>query len=231
VRENLWRGLVSRWDQALALAQAFSAETRPLEPTEILPPVMSGRPGSNPLLLVILIILLTAKEKPMANDPSPAPAPPPGLDIEKLLTSVLLQALSGRLALPPPAQSPPPSSPPSSTPQPALIETLLPVLIQLLTGKPPAPPVPPPPPPPEPALQKPSVQLGAFGLAITTLLQALGIVGTPFGIGEAPTQAGTIATLAPVLTALVGATGGFGMLIKIGLALASGLLAAKKPKP
>ena len=81
-----------------------------------------------------------------------------------------------------------------------------------------------------PALQKPSVALSGIALAVTTLLQALGVVGTPFGIGTEPTQTGTIATLAPVLTGLVGATGGWGMALDIGLKLLGGLLSKAKTK-
>lgn len=92
-----------------------------------------------------------------------------------------------------PAAIPPPAPPPPVAPKPA------------------------PPPPPKPAakpIEDPSVQLSAAGLGITTILQALGYVGTPFGMGAEPTQAGTLATLIPVLTGMFGATGGFGTVLR-----------------
>ena len=77
------------------------------------------------------------------------------------------------------------------------------------------------------AIQKPSVQASAIALALSTILQATGAVGTPFGMGEAPTQVGTITTLAPLLTGLVGATGGWGALLQLVAGLAAN---ATKPK-
>ena len=94
----------------------------------------------------------------------------------------------------------------------------------------PEPAVPAAPVPTTPVLQKPSVALSGIGLAVTTLLQGLGLVGTPFGIGAEPTQVGTIATLAPVLTGLVGATGGWGMLLNLGLGLLDGLIKSRGAK-
>jgi len=73
-----------------------------------------------------------------------------------------------------------------------------------------------------PALSKPSVQLSVAGLGLSTILQALGIVGTPFGMGQEPTGIGTLATLVPIITAAIGATGGFGALGSIALRLLSG---------
>ena len=61
-------------------------------------------------------------------------------------------------------------------------------------------------------IQKPSVQLSAAGLALSSILQAIGTVGTPFGLGTEPTTAGTLATLVPILTGVFGATGGFSSL-------------------
>ena len=68
-------------------------------------------------------------------------------------------------------------------------------------------------------MKMPSVQIGAAGLAITTILQALGQIGTPFGLGSAPTANGTLATLIPLVIAGFGATGGWGSLIGIGSSL------------
>jgi len=82
---------------------------------------------------------------------------------------------------------------------------------------------------PTPAREKPSVQLSAFAFAASTLLQILGVVGTPGGMGEAPTTIGTIATAAPILTGLVGMTGGWGAAVNLGLRLL-GAFAAAPPK-
>jgi len=72
-----------------------------------------------------------------------------------------------------------------------------------------------------PALSKPSVQLSVAGLGLSTILQALGMVGTPFGMGQEPTDIGTLATLVPIITAAIGATGGFGALGSIAFGLLS----------
>ena len=80
-------------------------------------------------------------------------------------------------------------------------------------------------------MTNPSVQIGAAGLAITTILQALGQLGTPFGMGSAPTFNGTLATLIPLVIAGFGATGGWGSLIGIGSSLLSAIAnAANKSK-
>lgn len=73
-------------------------------------------------------------------------------------------------------------------------------------------------------LQKPSVQLGTAGLLITSVLQALGVVGMP--VGEMATQTGTLATLLSLGTAALGATGGFGKIASIGLNLLGSLARA-----
>jgi len=79
----------------------------------------------------------------------------------------------------------------------------------------------PPAPSETPVLSKPSVQLSVAGLGLSTILQALGFVGTPFGMGQYPSDAGTLATLVPIATAAIGATGGFGALGSIALKLLS----------
>jgi len=75
---------------------------------------------------------------------------------------------------------------------------------------------------PNPAVVKTSV----WALAASTLLQALGYVGTPLGIGAEPTQTGTLATVIPLITTVVGAFGGFSPIINIAKSLFSGF--AKK---
>ena len=66
------------------------------------------------------------------------------------------------------------------------------------------------------------MQLSAAGLGVTSILQALGIIGTPFGMGQSPTETGTLATLIPVVTGVFGATGGFGALLNAGRMLLGG---------
>ncbi len=41
-------------------------------------------------------------------------------------------------------------------------------------------------------------------------------------MGQYPTETGTLATLIPIATAAIGATGGFGALANLGLSLLSG---------
>src|SRR6516165_7868786 len=103
------------------------------------------------------------------------------------------------------------------------INALLPQLLYPQLGLMPADGVTKPPAPSNtPVLSKPSVQLSVAGLGLSTILQALGFVGTPFGMGQNPSDYGTLATLVPIITAAIGATGGFGALGSI----ASGLLSA-----
>jgi hypothetical protein len=200
------------------------------------------QPNGNPLLLILLLIL--SKGKLMAGDPA---KPRQGVDIEKVLLPLLLQsALTGKLidinellsvAL---TGQPSTSAPNALMPtvwrgplqQPTDTNAMLPPLFyQMLTGKP----WPGQTPPDElgdsketmnkretPVTSRPSVQLSVAGLALSTILQALGIVGTPFGMGQSPTETGTLATLLPFATAAIGATGGFGALASIGLRLLSG---------
>lgn len=67
-------------------------------------------------------------------------------------------------------------------------------------------------PPTQSILEKPSVAIGATGVAISTLLQAAGVVGLPFGLGgpEAATFNGTLSTLLPAITAGLGMFGVWG---------------------
>jgi hypothetical protein len=168
------------------------------------------------------------------------------------ITDVLSGVLTGRpttsvlpgqpvTPLPPTPIATPSAQPaPQLSPQPLppaidLAALLVPLLYERLTGKPwpgaspsPAAEAPKPAETPTAAISKPSVQLSVGGLAISTILQALGVVGTPFGVGEAPTTTGTLATLIPIVTAAFGATGGFGSLLNIGRSLLGGLF--NRPK-
>jgi hypothetical protein len=241
---KFWNGLVNRWNKALEVAQALNIDA--------VGPDTSPKPhppAGNPLLLLVLVLTVLAKEKRMSADSA---NPGQGVDPFKLMLPMLLQsALTGRQIdipqvltalltgqVPAPAAAPAPISPPPAPHQPTdLIMLLLPLLIERLTGKPlsgvtpPASDKPADKPTTEstaPAIQKPSVQLSAAGLALTSILQVVGIIGTPFGLGALPTTIGTLATLVPMLTGAFGATGGFGALLGFGRTLLSGF--ARKPR-
>jgi Putative peptidoglycan binding domain len=164
------------------------------------------------------------------------------------ITQFLSTILAGQTAAPGTAASGPKPAPAQasgqgtqtqpSPPQTAndVIALLLPLLIQKITGQPL--PVttlvtPTTPPQPDPSTQsiltKPSVQIGAGALGISTILQALGTIGMPFGITggpAAPSMAGTFATLIPLIISVFGATSGFGTLANVGSALLGGLASA-----
>jgi hypothetical protein len=218
-----------------------------------LPDIVLGKaeplPGN--LLLLILILAMLSKERRMADDPARAGQ---GTDLVKVLLPLLLQSmLTGKridiaellsvLLTGKPVAAPAitPVAAPSARQPTDLNALLLPLLYQLLTGKslpgltPEEPEKPvvvtPPPTATEPMMQKPSVQLSVAGLGLSSILQAIGILGTPFGMGQSPTVTGTLATLVPILTGVFGATGGFGALLNIGRGLLGGIAgAANKPK-
>jgi hypothetical protein len=195
------------------------------------PPPKPGGTGDTPikplpkdnLLMFILMLIMLSKEKLMA-------------DSGKALLPLLLQsALTGTQIDNPDLLSAiltgKPSASAANTPaltgaqHPTDINVLLaPLLYQALTGKSwpnatlPGTQMT----PQRPAMSKPSVQLSVAGLGLSTILQALGIVGTPLGMGQDPTPIGTLATLVPIATAAIGATGGFGALANIAFKLFSG---------
>ena len=202
----------------------------------------------NPLLMHVLALMLLSKEKQMATDSA---KPGQATDMVSLLLPVLLESaltgkqinstellnmvVTGRPATPMPDAVPEPQT---STQQPVDIATLLlPLLYERITRKPlsgtdNAQKTDQPQSPQQPAVSRPSVQLSVAGLGITTILQALGIVGTPFGMGAQPTQTGTLATLVPILTGVFGATNGFGAILGAARALFTGIAnASAKPKP
>jgi peptidoglycan hydrolase-like protein with peptidoglycan-binding domain len=228
-------------------------ENRGIFPPELRQEALAG----NPLQLLTLVLMMLSKEKPMANDPAKAGQ---GFDNVSLLLPLLLQSaltgkqidtaelltvlLTGKPIASPPTPTPTPSPQPQPQPSPQMpvdfVTLLLPLVYERLTGKPwpgtaPAEPQKKPDAPEmptQPALSRPSVQLSAAGLGISTILQALGIVGTPFGVGGTnATSVGTLATLIPLVTGAFGATGGFGALLNAGRGLLGGLAnAAGKPK-
>lgn len=86
------------------------------------------------------------------------------------------------------------------------------------------------------AAQKPSVQLSLLALAGSVLGMIIpgaggeGLVGTPFGMGQAPTTTGTLSVVLPAITGLLGASGVWGSVANMGLSLLGGLLKNRLPK-
>jgi lysozyme family protein len=218
------RGWTRRVSEVRATAETMAASPKPTNvQTDQTGQQTSGQQS---LLMVLLMLLLKGKT---ADGTGQAPGPALG-DLGKVLLPMLLQSaatgkqvdvgqlltglLTGQLPVQQPAPPPQPSDP---------IALLLPLLIERLTGKSlsrvtqsasnkPADTTT----TTEPVIQKPSVQLSAAGLALTSILQAIGTIGTPFGLGSQPTVAGTLATLIPLLAGVFGATGGFGSLLNLG---------------
>jgi Putative peptidoglycan binding domain len=220
----------------------------------VVPPVLAGDP-----LQLLTFLMMLSKEKPMVDDPA---KPGQGIDLVNLLLPLLLQSvltgkqidstqlltvlLTGKSAMPlalPSTLTPQVQPQPGQLPRPTdLITLLLPLIFEKLSGKPwpgttPDQPKttqnPPPDTSTQPIVSKPSVQIGAAGLGISTILQALGFLGMPFGLpGPAgPTPTGTLATLLPIIIGAVGATGGFGPLLGLGSMLLGGIgRAVAKPK-
>jgi hypothetical protein len=236
---------------ALEVSLVETLESMPedeFENTGIFPPELRRQAlARDSLQQLLLVLMMLSKEKRMANDPAKLDQ---GFDHVSLLLPLVLRSaftgkridigelltvlLSGKSALPAPMPAPSPQPQPPAD----LITLLLPLIFERLTGKPwpgtsaeaqkklDAPHT-----PEQPATSRPSVQLSAGALAISTILQALGLVGTPFGMGPAPTSIGTLATLIPIVTGLVGATGGFGALLNVGRLLLGGLAgAAARPR-
>ncbi len=211
--------------------------------------------------LLPLVLLLLSKEKQMAADPA---KPGQAVDPTSVLLLLLLQSLQGgkqpdlsqlliallggnaQIPVAPPASPKPATPPPSSsgTPQTAndLIALLLPLIFQKLTGQalPALPGTTTPVTPPQgvdnttPALTRPSVQIGAAGLGLTSLLQLFNVLPPPVHMtatGATPDIQGLLTTLIPLIIGGVGLTGGWGSLLNIGSSLLQGISnAANKPK-
>jgi hypothetical protein len=156
--------------------------------------------------------------------PGPKPKVPPDIPNNLLLILLLMMLSKDKLMVDGPAKMLLPLLLQSALGGTQVdINALLPQLLYPQLGLMPADGVTKPPAPSNtPVLSKPSVQLSVAGLGLSTILQALGFVGTPFGMGQNPSDYGTLATLVPIITAAIGATGGFGALGSI----ASGLLSA-----
>ena len=179
----------------------------------LLQSAMTGKPIDVAQLLAALLT------PPSASTPGQQMTSQQQTDPLALLLPLLIARLTGKTGAG--GTLPAPSGQSAPQQQTDLITLLLPLLIERLTGKPlsgatqsasvtvadTA--------TPEPVIQKPSVQLSAAGLALSSILQAVGTVGTPFGLGMQPTTAGTLATLVPILTGVFGATGGFSSLMNL----------------
>lgn len=114
---------------------------------------------------------------------------------------------------------------------------LMPLLQQLATGQPlalPAPPAAPQPPtPPDPVVvvaPTPAKPDNAISMLFSILLGAgtaagisTGTLGTPFEMGQAPTTAGSLMTIASIASPLLSYFGGYGALASMGLNVLSGL--------
>ena len=222
----------------------------------------TGPTGPTPLdpklaQLLPLILALLSKETPMATDPAkPGQTVDPTSLILLLLlpllsgkqpdiTQLLSSVLGGQTAAPGTAPSvvkPAPAQPAAPQSVNDIFAVLLPLLIQKITGQPlpvttpvvSGPPADPPATSGPSVLTRPSVQIGAGALGISTILQALGALGMPFGMTggpAAPSMTGTFATLIPLIISIFGATSGWGTLANVGSALIGGLAnAANKAK-
>jgi uncharacterized protein (TIGR02594 family) len=192
------------------------------------PPTPNGaddtpfKPPPKDNLMLLMLLLMLSKEKLMSDDPA-----------KVLLPLLLRSALNGRqIDISDLLSGLLTGKPGAGAAQPADMNTLLTQLLyREMNGNPRPAATPPgefgisettPTRPENSAMSKPSVQLSVTGLATTAILQALGIVGTPFGMGQYPTDIGTLATLVPIATGAIGATGGFGALANIALRLFSG---------
>jgi hypothetical protein len=244
-------------ETAAALGISLKPDTSDVKPDKP-GPVDPGAQDPNLAALIAALIAMLSKETPMAAaDPAKSGQT---VDPAHLLLLLLLQSLlsgqqinlgpllgGGQAATPPAPAKPAP--PPAGSQSPSvndLVALLFQALLQKITGQP----------LPGTAtdssaqtaaagsdgkspLSNPSVQIGGAGLAISTLLQALGIFNAPFGtsMGHATTTInspllGTLATVVPLVVAGFGLTGGWGSLINIGSSLIGAIAnAANKPKP
>jgi hypothetical protein len=203
--------------QAIQWAKDGSTEPFPGSKSPVEP-----KPKDN-LLLLMLLLMMLSKEKLMADDTAKVLLPlllQSALGGTQIDTSDLLSLLlTGKPGA-------------GAARQPADMNALLmQLLYQQVTGKPwpgamrsgefgtsgtmPTTPG-------KSAMSRPSVQLSVAGLGLSSILQALGIVGTPFGMGQYPTDIGTLATLIPIATGAIGASGGFGALANLALSLFGG---------
>ena len=203
--------------QAIQWANGTLIEPGPLP--KVPPDIPPLQPNAN--LLLILLLMMLSKDKLMVDGPAKVLLPlllQSALSGTQVDTSYLLSILpTGKLGA-------------GAAQEPTDINGLLAQLLyRQVTGKPWPGPILAEELPKKPqttsgtrALSKPSVQLSVAGLGLSTILQALGIVGTPLGMGQDPTPIGTLATLVPIATAAIGATGGFGALANIAFKLFSG---------
>jgi hypothetical protein len=203
-----------------AIQWAKDARTEPFPPPKGPVDIPKPQPKDN-LLPLMLLLMMLSKEKLMADDAA------------KVLLPLLLSALSGTQIDTTDLLSGllTGKSGAGAARQPTDMNALLmQLLYRQVTGKPWTGAMRPgefgtsetTPTPGTSAMSRPSVQLSVAGLGLSSILQALGIVGTPFGMGQYPTDIGTLATLVPIATGAIGASGGFGALANLGLRLLGG---------
>lgn len=206
---------ISMFTKVAALIDALPLDGDVIEPGDEPPPPPPPPADDKTTLILLALLLLLLKERDMSNITGPGQA-----ELDRML-ALILAKLMPQIAPPPPPPPPPPAAP---TGTPDLNAMLAMILAQLTQGATQGSQQPAPLPQPSPAPQnapaaspapatgvaKPSVQLSAVALAVSGILQYLGVLGTPFGMGENPTDVGTAAILGPALTAIVGATGAFG---------------------
>jgi hypothetical protein len=228
-----------------AIQWAKAPPPRPDPGPQVPPEIPPLQPNNN--LLLVLLLMLLSKDKLMMDGPAKMLLPlllQPALRGTQLdvndLVSLLLTGKPGTGEAQWPLDNTPlllellnrlttgkPGSGAAQAPTDinALLRQLLSQQLGLMPAAPPVKPAEP------PVLSKPSVQLSAAGLGLSTILQALNIIPLPFGMGQTPSDYGTygtLATLVPIITGVIGATGGFGALGGI----ASGLLnALRRPTP
>jgi hypothetical protein len=242
------KGLVD-WDFVDHLAAIDGDVLEPLPP-----PVAAPADAASPLLLILLLTLLT-KEKPMTDQPTTGQGQP---DLAKVLLPLILQSvISGKpidakdllpvllqgimgvpLALPAPAPvaPQPPTQPAAPAAPQGLNDILLPLLLQLIGGKqpsapaaaPPAAPTPVPAAPATPTSDAGATALGGIG-ALTGAVGALTGIAPLWGDG-ASTMMQAVTTISSIL-GIVGAAGGVSPVVSILGKIAGGLFSAFASRP
>jgi lysozyme family protein len=175
------------------------------------PNVMDTQPGCAPILLMIAKLDPSVKfvrETPMGVEPPTTPEPPMA---ETSTTDALLRQLIEQVAaLSRVIQF---DREPDNPKQPDPDIVLPPVVIT-----PPAGPI-------AGTLQSKSMQLTSIAGVAIWALQALGVL--PAGIGQSATEAGAVLSAAPLGSAAISLTGGWGGIAQLGLSLLSGLAGRK----
>jgi uncharacterized protein (TIGR02594 family) len=237
---NGWTARVQRVRAAaLAMASAAAAAPKPAAPPTPSPQTSSttvqtpaGGTQMTPDQIAQLIINVMTALAQQGKQPTPTPPaqqnnqptstattqPAPSQDaLQAVLLALAKQLQQGGAASAP-------ATPSSGTSQPATSSTS--TSTPTTTGSSPS------------AVSNPSVQIGALGLGLASLLQAFGTIAPPFssvlnnapaGTSPAGALVGTLATVIPLVVAGIGATSGWGSLLGIASSLIGAIgTAAKK---